>query len=130
MAWVEVFAVFVVCHCLGDFLLQTNHQALNKPRGLSRDRVRRRALGAHVGTYGLAFVPAFVWIGLERQALWAVVIAVAVLVPHAVQDDGRLLIAYQERVKRLHDPPVGLRMMIDQASHIVALFAAALLAAF
>lgn len=128
MDWAQVFAAFVASHALGDFLFQTDHQAIHKQRGLSGNAVARRALLSHIGTYGAAFLPVLIWVGSEQDAVWALVIALAVLVPHAVQDDGRLLIAYQEHVKKLHDPPAGLRMMIDQAAHVVALFLAALLA--
>ena len=58
MPWVEVLAVFIACHLTGDYLLQTNWQALNKRGGLGRDPERRRALLAHIATYTLAFVPA------------------------------------------------------------------------
>jgi len=44
-------------------------------------------------------------------------------VPHLVQDDGRLLSMYAERVKGLdvrEQPNVG--MWVDQSFHLVALF--------
>ena len=62
MPWPEIFAVFVVSHLVGDYLLQTEWQAHNKHGGLGPDPVRRRALLSHVATYGLAFVPALVWL--------------------------------------------------------------------
>ena len=62
MPWVEVFAVFVVSHLAGDYLLQTDWQAENKRGGLGGDPVARRALLSHVTTYTLAFVPAFIWL--------------------------------------------------------------------
>jgi hypothetical protein len=46
--WVEVFAVVLVSHAVGDFLLQTEWQATHKRGGLGQDPVRRRALLAHV----------------------------------------------------------------------------------
>lgn len=130
MIWVEVFAVFVVCHLVGDFLLQTDWQAANKEFGLGRDPVHRRALLSHVATYMLAFVPALVWIGIETDAARAVLIGVVIAVPHLVQDDRRLLDAYMLRVKGLSQSGnLGLRVAVDQSFHFVFLFGTALLAA-
>jgi hypothetical protein len=125
--WVEVFAVFLVCHLTGDYLLQTNWQATHKRAGLGPDPVARRALLSHIATYTLAFVPALVWLADDLQAgvLW---VAALIAVPHLVQDDGRLLGLYISRAKRLDplaDPAVT--TAVDQAFHYLALFALALL---
>ena len=74
MSWVDVLAVFIVAHMVGDYLLQTDWQAKNKRGGLSGG-VALRALSAHVATYTLAFVPALIWIGGELGAGWAVLTA-------------------------------------------------------
>lgn len=128
MSWVEVFVVLVVCHLVGDFLLQTDWQARCKEGGLGGDPERRRALAAHVLTYMLAFLPALVWIGLEEDAARAVLIGVVVAVPHFVQDDRRLLDAYMSRVKGLAVKSPGLRIAVDQSFHVLFLFGTALLA--
>jgi hypothetical protein len=125
--WTEVFAVLVVSHLVGDFLLQTDWQAANKENGLGPDPVHRRALASHVATYMLAFVPALIWIGIETDALWALAVAAVIAVPHAIQDDRRLLDAYMRRVKGLADSSLSLRIAVDQAFHVVFLFATALL---
>lgn len=129
MPWVEIFVVFIVCHLVGDFLLQTDWQALNKRGGLGGDPVARRALASHLTAYGLAFVPAFIWIGIERDPAVAVLAAVLVLVPHLIQDDGRLVRAYVARAKGLEPKPGGLMVAVDQSFHVVAMFAAALIVA-
>ncbi len=129
MSWAEVFAVFIVCHLVGDFLLQTDWQARHKEGGLGADPVRRRALRDHVATYMACFVPALVWIALETSLIRAVLIGVAVAIPHWVQDDGRLLDAYIARVKGLAQTAPGLRVAVDQSFHVLFLFATALLAA-
>ena len=129
MSWVEVFAVFVVCHLVGDFLLQTDWQASNKEFGLRSDPLHRRALLSHLVTYMAAFLPALVWIGIETDALWALLIGVVVAVPHYIQDDRRLLDAYMLRVKGLSQGNLGLRIAVDQSFHLVFLFGTALLAA-
>src|SRR3954468_18335283 len=98
MPWVEVFAVFVICHLVGDYLLQTEWQASHKRGGLGPDPTARRALLAHVLTYTLAFVPALIWLADDIGA-WVLGVAVLIFVPHFVQDDGRALRAYISRVK-------------------------------
>ena len=130
MRWVEVFAVFVVCHFVGDYLLQTEWQATNKRGGLGGDPVARRALVSHVATYTLAFVPALVWIGLDLSVPAAVGLGLLIALPHLVQDDGRPVSAYLVHVKRTEaDLHSILFMSVDQSLHILALFGAALLAA-
>ena len=98
MPWVEIFTVFAVCHLTGDFALQTEWQAKNKHGGLGPSAVARRALGTHVATYTLAFVPAFIWLW---EPLGPGVFAVAALIAgtHFVQDDGRLIASYLTHVK-------------------------------
>jgi hypothetical protein len=127
--WDEVLVAFLLCHLTGDFLLQTEWQASNKWGGLGRDPTARRALFSHVLVYGLAFLPALVWLAGDL-GMGVIGIAALVLGPHLVQDDGRLLrrymaVAKHSRVER--DQP--LYVMVDQSFHAVALFAAALVAA-
>jgi hypothetical protein len=129
MAWVEIFAVFLVCHVVGDYLLQTDWQARHKRGGLGGDAVARRALVSHVVSYTLAFVPALVWLADEIGAA-AVGIGALIAVPHLIQDDGRLLTAYMERIKgarALEERSVA--AAADQSFHILTLFLTALLAA-
>lgn len=128
MPWVEVFAVLVVSHAVGDFLLQTEWQATHKRGGLGRDRVRRRALLAHVASYTLAFVPALAWLAGDLGLGGVAALAAAVFLPHAVQDDGRLLSAYVRTVKRTEPAPGMLMLAVDQSFHLVVLFGLALAA--
>lgn len=128
MPWVEVFAVFIVSHQVGDYLFQTDWQARNKHGGLTGTAEERRALFSHIATYTVAFIPAFVWLWSSRHAgvLW---VAALIAIPHLIQDDGTLLAAYARRVKGADitaNPSLG--VAIDQAFHILALFLAALLA--
>jgi hypothetical protein len=129
MAWTEVFLVLIVSHLVGDFLLQTDWQAKYKYGGLSADPVRRRALGTHLVTYLLAFLPALIWIAAEGGLARAVLAAIIVGVPHWIQDDGRLLDLYMAAVKGTADSSPGLRVAVDQSFHVVALFLTALIIA-
>ncbi|MGH2763819.1 MAG: DUF3307 domain-containing protein [Thermoleophilaceae bacterium] len=128
MPWVEVFAAFVVCHLVGDYLLQTDWQARHKRGGLGPDPQSRRALASHIASYTLAFVPALVWLSDDIGA-WAVGIGALIAAPHFVQDDGRLLAAYITRVKHADcQANPGVTAAADQAFHFLALFLTALLA--
>ncbi len=127
MAWVEVFAVFVVCHLVGDYLLQTDWQATNKRGGLGPDPESRRALASHIVTYTLAFVPAFVWLAEDLGAELIAVVAL-IAIPHWIQDDGRLLSLYMDRVKHVRGPNPSLAAAADQSFHFVALLLVAFLA--
>jgi hypothetical protein len=127
MPWVEVFAAFVVSHLVGDYLLQTDWQALNKRGGLGPDPQARRALLSHIASYTLAFVPALVWLASDIDA-WAIGVGALIAVPHLVQDDGRLLTAYVVHVKHTDgraNPSV--MAAVDQTFHFLALFLTALL---
>jgi Protein of unknown function (DUF3307) len=128
MPWVEVFVVFFVSHEVGDYMLQTDWQAMHKRGGLSSPGVRRRALFSHIATYTLAFVPALIW--LAGKISWGAAVGTAALIaiPHLIQDDGRLLTEYARLVKKADlnaNPALG--AVLDQAFHILALFVTALL---
>jgi hypothetical protein len=125
VSWVSVLAGFLVAHMVGDYLFQTDWQALNKRGGLTAGGVSRKALVAHVTTYTLAFLPAFIWIGSELDAVWAIVAAVLVYVPHLIIDDGRLVALYIARVKRVEALTLGLAASVDQSFHVLSLFLAA-----
>ena len=128
MAWVEVFAVFVVCHLVGDYLLQTDWQANHKRGGLGRDRESRRALASHILTYTLAYVPAFVWLAAEIDARLMPVVAL-IAIPHWIQDDGRLLTVYIQKVKGMQAAAnKAVAAAVDQSFHLLVLLATALLA--
>lgn len=128
MPWVEVFTVFVVSHLVGDYLLQTEWQAINKPGGLSGSPTMRRALVSHIVTYTLAFVPSLIWLSSSLDA-GVFGVAALVAIPHLIQDDGHLLTGYARTFKRadLAANP-GLAASLDQSFHVLALFLTALLA--
>jgi len=128
MPWIDVFGVFVVAHLVGDYILQTDWQALHKHGGLTGTPEMRRALVSHVSTYTLAFVPGLIWLSASLH-LWVIGIAALIAVPHLIQDDGRVLAAYARRVKKADiQANPGLGAALDQSFHVVALFLTALLA--
>jgi Protein of unknown function (DUF3307) len=128
MPWVQVFAVFVVSHVVGDYIFQTEWQALHKHGGLGDSPTKRRALLSHIATYTLAYVPALIWLS---GSLGVGVFGVAILIalPHLIQDDGRLLTSYA-RIFKKADIATNLLLgaLLDQSFHIVALFLTALVA--
>ena len=127
MSWIELFAVFAVSHLMGDFVLQTYWQATKKRGGLGSSSESRRALGSHIASYMLSFGPALIWLAADRGAPTAAAAVAIVAVPHAIQDDYRLLEAFAVRVKRMQpsEYPVVM-LLLDQSFHIIALFLAAL----
>ena len=128
MAWVEVFAVFVVCHLVGDYLLQTDWQAKHKRAGLGPGRESQRALASHILTYTLAYVPAFVWLAGEIGTTLIPVVAL-IAIPHWIQDDGRLLTVYIEKVKGMEAAAnKSVAAAVDQSFHFLVLLATALVA--
>jgi hypothetical protein len=129
VSWVEIFAVFVVSHALGDYLLQTDWQATHKRGGLGRDYDKRLALFTHVSVYTLSFVPALIWLtdnGLNVGG--AILVALGIFLPHLIQDDGRLLSRYIRTVKRCdEDSEREIFTAVDQSFHLITLFATALI---
>jgi uncharacterized protein DUF3307 len=126
VSWVSVLAGFLVAHMVGDYLLQTDWQARHKRGGLGGDPVARKALVSHVTTYTLAFLPAFIWIGVELDVAWAILAAILVYVPHLIIDDGRVVAFYLLRVKRADGLNLGLAASVDQSFHVLSLFLAAM----
>ena len=128
LTWPAVLAAFLVCHLAGDFLLQTEWQALTKVQGLVTPE-GRRALRNHVATYTLTYLPVLAWLASDRSLLGAIGIAALIAVPHLIVDDGRLVARWMISVKHVPDAAPSLELMVDQSFHVVCLLGAALLAA-
>jgi hypothetical protein len=123
------FADFLVSHHIGDYLLQTDFQALNKKGGLGEDEDSRTALLHHGMTYTAAFVPALLGVARRTSLTRAVGVAALIALPHMAIDDGRVVNAYMTRVKRTPaDVDQKLTASVDQAMHMVCLWAAAFVA--
>jgi hypothetical protein len=128
MSWPAAFLALLASHLVGDFLIQTEWQAVNKAGGLADSR-SARALVSHVFVYTAVFVPALVWIGVRTTPWRAVAVAAAVAIPHLVLDDGHFVQLWLRVVKRVPDPSVALTISVDQTFHVVSLVGAAVLAA-
>jgi len=128
VSWEAVALAFLGSHLAGDFLLQTDWQARHKARGLGRDAVARRALGTHVLTYLVAFVPALVWIASNLGTWKTIGVAALVAAPHLVIDDRRAVELWVQRVKRAPHLAPEVQMAVDQSFHVLCLVAVALLA--
>jgi hypothetical protein len=128
VSWSEVLLVLLVSHVVGDVLFQTEWQARAKGHS-SPDPQGRRALGGHVATYLLAFIPALVWIAVETTTLRALAVAALVGSTHLVIDDGRLVGAWLGKVKHAVNPTLALSIAVDQSFHVLCLLGAALVAA-
>jgi hypothetical protein len=113
---------------VGDVLLQTDWQALNKVHGLAH-ALGRRALTRHVLTYMLAFIPALVLIGRSTTAWRAIAIGVLVGIPHLLIDDGTFVRFWLREIKGAPRPGAGLVIATDQSLHVLCLLGAALVAA-
>ncbi len=128
MPWAEIFEVFLVSHLFGDYLLQTEWQAINKRGGLAGTSEQRRALLSHIATYTLAYVPSLIWLWSSLHG-WVFGIAAVIAIPHCIQDDGRLLARYSMLVKKADiTRNLSLSAALDQSFHLIALFLTALLA--
>jgi hypothetical protein len=128
MPWAEIFEVFIVSHLFGDYLLQTEWQAINKRGGLTGTGEQRRALFSHIATYTMAYIPSLIWLWSSLHG-WVFGIAAVVAIPHLIQDDGRLLARYSMTVKKADiTRNLSLSAALDQSFHLIALFLTALLA--
>lgn len=113
-----LFEYLILAHLVGDFLLQTEWQAVNK-------RTSWPALVTHVVIYHALVLAAFVWHeGSDRPIVYA---AVAVLaLTHAALD--RFTVVPLMRTLRLvvkREPDRTLTFAVDQAIHILLLGIAA-----
>ena len=129
MPWPAAYLALLISHLAGDFLLQTEWQAMNKRGGLRRDPERRRALLMHGVSYTVAYLPALVWIGGEIGAAGAVACALAITLPHILIDDGWVLGMWMTRVKHADAPEKWLVAAVDQTLHLVCLLPVAIAAA-
>jgi hypothetical protein len=128
MNWSEVLLALLVSHLVGDFLFQTESQAVGKVEGLRNAR-SRQALLSHLVNYMAAFIPVLIWIGVEKTPGRAVVVAALIAVPHLLIDDGRMVSFWLRDIKHVPEASMGLRIAVDQSFHVVCLLGVSLVAA-
>ncbi len=108
------FIWLLVAHLLGDWIFQTDYQALNKARG-----GLNRALITHCLTYTLTFMPVFWLSGISLG--WLAFIFVA----HVFIDRRAPVIWFLKRVKGMSDEALKkaffMVIMTDQVIHVVTL---------
>jgi len=118
----SLFDKLLVAHLVGDWLLQTEWQALNKGKNY-------RALFSHIAIYSVVMFAAILVAGFGLENI-RVYIAVAMFaLTHAFLDRGwfvpRFLKAFRMIVER--KPERWMMMVVDQIFHIVTLVIAVLI---
>jgi hypothetical protein len=115
-----LFDKLLVAHLVGDWLLQTEWQALNKGQNY-------RALFSHIGIYSLIIFGVLV-IDFGFQYI-NVYLAVAILaLAHAFLDRGWPVVRFMKTFRLIveREPERWLMMAVDQSIHILLLAIAAL----
>lgn len=115
-----IFEILVVAHVVGDWLLQTEWQAVNKTRSW-------RALMSHVLVYHAVLLALVgMKVGYRDSSLYLIVVSLAVV--HGFLDRNWPLVWLMRtlRITVLRTPERWLTVAVDQAVHLVLLAAAAL----
>lgn len=106
---------FVLCHLVGDYLLQTEFEAMNKASG----RFWNRAILSHCFKYALCFVPITWFYGLNW--LWLAVIWGT----HMLIDRRQLVLAWRKYIAKSAENSIKntfwLTIVIDQIFHFIIL---------
>ncbi len=118
----NLFSWMAICHCFGDFLLQTEYEAINKKDG----RRLNRALMTHCLKYTACFVPVVLCYRLHWWWL------ATIFVGHTVIDCSGFVRWWRRRVCRnspasIQETP-WLTIVHDQIWHLSMLAAVAVLA--
>lgn len=110
-----LFESLLLAHLAGDWLLQTEWQALNKDRDW-------RAMLTHVVFYHLlVLIVLMLWYGPENPYIYLVTVVLAIT--HAVLDRRRSVawIMRTLRISVTRPPETWLTIVIDQTLHILLL---------
>jgi hypothetical protein len=116
-----VFESLLIAHVVGDWLLQTEWQAVNKASNW-------RALLSHVLVYHfVVLVVLWARFGIAEPAVYAVVVGLAVI--HAVMDRKRPVEQFMRmmRISVTRAPEGWLVIAVDQSLHLVWLALATLI---
>lgn len=116
-----VFETLLVGHVLGDWLLQTEWQAVNKARSW-------RALLSHVAVYHVVLLLVLgLKLGFDQPPVYAAVASLAIL--HGILDRQGFVLWLMRtlRITVERQPERWLSIAVDQSVHIVLLAGAAVL---
>ena len=108
-----VFESLLLAHVVGDWLLQTEWQAMNKATNL-------RALLTHVVVYHLVVLGVLMWrFGSGEPLVYVVVAGLAVI--HAVMDRKAPVVWFMRtmRISVTREPTGWLAIAVDQSLHLV-----------
>ncbi|MEK7188160.1 MAG: DUF3307 domain-containing protein [Patescibacteria group bacterium] len=115
-----VFEALVLAHLIGDWLFQTEYEAMNKAKG----KFLNGAIIKHCFTYTLAFVPVFAWFGIP---LWGLAVIYAT---HHFLDRRWPIIWFIRTCKftdqKTIDALFWLVIAVDQVVHVLILAAIAI----
>jgi len=114
----SLFDKLLVAHLVGDWLLQTEWQALNK-------RQNYRALFSHIGIYSAIILGVLLLdFGLYNFSVYFVVGLLALA--HALLDRGWPVIRYMKTFRLINDrkPERWLVMAVDQSIHVLLIMLA------
>ncbi len=111
----SLFELLIIAHLLGDYLFQTEYEALNKAQG----SFFNRPLWQHVATYTACFVPLCIWVHLPWLSL------VAIAGSHAFFDRRWPIIWWRKNIMGNSPESITeqfwLTIMVDQIFHILVL---------
>lgn len=115
-----LFDKLLVAHLVGDWLLQTEWQALNKGKNF-------RALFSHIGIYSLLILGVLVFDFGFRYIYVYLVVGILALT-HAFMDLGWPIVRFMKTFRIIVErkPERWLVMAVDQTIHILLLAVAAL----
>lgn len=129
LIFVTAFILQYVGHQIGDYLLQTNTQAINKGKDFS-------ALVTHVSIYSIV-------VGLMMLIFFdpyvACVVYIITFIEHMIIDSRKPVLWYKNFLERkiarnkdfyIDELPFFVVISIDQAIHLVRIFAISLLIAY
>ena len=115
------FSYLIIAHLVGDYLIQTEFEALNKALG----RFWNRALISHCVKYTLSFVPFLIWFGLP---LWWLLVIYG---SHMMLDRRWFILWWRKFITRNSEDSIKatfwLTVVIDQIFHVIVLAILAML---
>jgi hypothetical protein len=111
----NLIAWCLIAHLIGDFLLQTGHEAMTKARG----RFLNRGLLTHCLKYVACFIPVFLAYGVSLAWL------APIFVTHLVLDRRWLVVGWRRYVMRDSVESIKdtfwLTIVVDQTFHLIIL---------